>query len=1199
LQSIEKEEGNEAEAECDLILVDKQAWLAAERMKVAKDAESSEYDSDDTMIKKSKLDAARANSDNKILNIIKEEILIDEEIDVFPIETKKLYKTSEKKSEKEVNSLIVYGEDDVSSNGMDKSSNDTKISNSDQNNDCFVYKLNKSEQVANITRRVSETHHESDEDENDDTDKLNKSSRINKTNISQQKSLQERKSLNKSSKNTSLKENDNNTQDFFINEYQTNDILQEESDRMEISRKKSLSSKDDNEIEEQSCLDRSIEKSKVIRSIKLMNVSDKESDSDSDTIIQVMDLESQNYSTIAHAGSLADDAETSDSIIVPDYLFTDDDDIHNNSDKDSDNDNDSHNNTDKDSDIDSDVRKEYNLDGMEQKFDDDNVPHDECRASESEYSDSDDNGSDLADFIVDDNEVETEEEKEEDSDEEQEENDEEQEMDEEQEEMDDEDKQSEEEDNENRKKDNKIDKKRKNQSAKKDHKKVDEYVLNEDDADNEQSEIEICPYNDSDKSNDEDESVIIGENKKSNSIEIISSRVNKAKKKQVAETRKNERTVLLDESNPDVLNENIKPCVAQNEKILLVSSESPVKIKRKSFLRNSEKIEMEQDSSKQLDESTGRFSRKLLKLHTSMKCSTPKLNSSKYVLELDIETPKILKEAQESKNKLYDENKTMQNTSSKIIKSKNSTIKRDISLTDISHQDKYFVKKPLNISLPSDLMENVRKANRSKPIISKITELYKTISISHTETPTIRELRKEKLNETAPASKLYPEIDQSKELSIEKIEKKEDIAEIKMKNNEDIATNIQTSLEPSNDDIMQKRKKKRKRQTEETLKENIIDKALSEDNVELQILQKKKPLKLSESLNTKDSESTPQINEERKKKKKTKKKKKQADTNEQNEYIKKADIDQKDRNETVLVEHKKNKIEIASNAKSKAFKNNHTNIEKKSEQKEQEITQSEKTLPEKSSRKKRKRKQKEEKETAPLEIKASEENSKNSNLDKPRSQITGSTIQQETIASRNAAFTKARREVQEAIHAAEMRIRANRELKKKKMREEIIEKENRERALQIQKQNLQEQNTKSLSKKRKKETSESRAFPSSSTSGLKRLPDDVIKNLSDMPKAVKKRKLLQNENPNASPPKRSKSMNAKNNIVLSTSGGTTQFAVINIQKFKDQPPKELNVVTSFRERMFNRNKREPISAYLMYLEKQRASSKNNKRSKLF
>ncbi|XP_076287133.1 uncharacterized protein LOC143212334 isoform X2 [Lasioglossum baleicum] len=53
--------------------------------------------------------------------------------------------------------------------------------------------------------------------------------------------------------------------------------------------------------------------------------------------------------------------------------------------------------------MDSDIEREYNLNGVEVcKFSDDDVPGDECRASETESSDPDDNGSDLADFVVND-----------------------------------------------------------------------------------------------------------------------------------------------------------------------------------------------------------------------------------------------------------------------------------------------------------------------------------------------------------------------------------------------------------------------------------------------------------------------------------------------------------------------------------------------------------------------------------------------------------------------------------------------------------------------------------------------------------------------------------------------------------------------------------------------------------------------------
>ncbi|XP_066599858.1 putative leucine-rich repeat-containing protein DDB_G0290503 [Prorops nasuta] len=55
--------------------------------------------------------------------------------------------------------------------------------------------------------------------------------------------------------------------------------------------------------------------------------------------------------------------------------------------------------------IDEDIRNEYNLDGnSNMSHSDDNVMADDCRASESEYSDVNDKGSDLEDFIVDDEE---------------------------------------------------------------------------------------------------------------------------------------------------------------------------------------------------------------------------------------------------------------------------------------------------------------------------------------------------------------------------------------------------------------------------------------------------------------------------------------------------------------------------------------------------------------------------------------------------------------------------------------------------------------------------------------------------------------------------------------------------------------------------------------------------------------------------
>ncbi|XP_031776163.1 FK506-binding protein 5-like [Apis florea] len=83
---------------------------------------------------------------------------------------------------------------------------------------------------------------------------------------------------------------------------------------------------------------------------------------------------------------------------IPKFLFAETSDSENN-------DSESNNS------IDSDIQKEYNFHGKNiSKFSDDHVPGDECRASETESSDPDDNGSDMADFIADDDEIEEEEE---------------------------------------------------------------------------------------------------------------------------------------------------------------------------------------------------------------------------------------------------------------------------------------------------------------------------------------------------------------------------------------------------------------------------------------------------------------------------------------------------------------------------------------------------------------------------------------------------------------------------------------------------------------------------------------------------------------------------------------------------------------------------------------------------------------------
>ncbi|XP_034935144.1 LOW QUALITY PROTEIN: putative leucine-rich repeat-containing protein DDB_G0290503 [Chelonus insularis] len=117
---------------------------------------------------------------------------------------------------------------------------------------------------------------------------------------------------------------------------------------------------------------------------------------------------------------------------------------------------------------------------------------------------------------------------------------------------------------------------------------------------------------------------------------------------------------------------------------------------------------------------------------------------------------------------------------------------------------------------------------------------------------------------------------------------------------------------------------------------------------------------------------------------------------------------------------------------------------------------------------------------------------------------------------------------------------------------------------------------------------------------VKRLPDDVIEGLLEIPvPPKKKRKLLVDQKVLPSrqmfdsehPKPENISIEDEGYIPLSSSGGTTSFYVMNLDKPKKS--KKLAAVYSFRERMLRRNQRQPISAYLIYQQKLKAA-KNGK-----
>nr|XP_033332962.1 LOW QUALITY PROTEIN: protein PFC0760c-like [Megalopta genalis] len=114
-----------------------------------------------------------------------------------------------------------------------------------------------------------------------------------------------------------------------------------------------------------------------------------------------------------------------------------------------------------------------------------------------------------------------------------------------------------------------------------------------------------------------------------------------------------------------------------------------------------------------------------------------------------------------------------------------------------------------------------------------------------------------------------------------------------------------------------------------------------------------------------------------------------------------------------------------------------------------------------------------------------------------------------------------------------------------------------------------------------------------SRKGVKRLSDDVIGNLSDVPMKVFQKADLQKLPSRLMPHSllKKNKINVKQGFMsLSSYGSTSNFYVSNIQKMKKA--KITSEVLSFRQNMLNRNPRQPISHYTMFLEKQKASNKH-------
>ncbi|XP_025270489.1 myb-like protein X isoform X1 [Camponotus floridanus] len=1313
---------NESETECDLVLVDKKAWLAAENIKAAKEAESFEYDSDDTVLLKSRSDVRTTNYEQLLtINEDSSSENQDAKMKERNRDKKSLIMIEEEESDKEASnsfrkkhmlekckdsslSCTEDESDDFIAN-VDKSVNEFKaILN--QSNDRSVSKLNKSGQIVKAMKQSFETDDESDEIE-DDSNRSNRSLRVNEKNKSLSESMERRKSLNKSStKDIPSRQEDKVVQNISLNKSQKeysrkglDDTLYLEK-KVQDSEKKSQKKK--RSLNKSQDTDENTSKSEEKNLPNVETSNDDESDKD-EVVIPVMKF-AKNYSIIASNGSNSD--EKSDSSDEDSYIPAIPLETHSN---------DSDSNSDVNSLINSDIEKEYNLNGGEQKFSDDNVPADECRASESEASDPDDDGSDLASFIVDDDEVIEEEEEEEEADDNDDDDDDDDNIfhdDEEKEESNNEEenvknmKEAEEEkeevdvesiDEQSTKEKNKVAKKKKIKNKRNEQdmdiekeevdvegideqnikeknkvaKKKKKNKSNQQDMDAEKEEVDVEGIDEQNvkeknkvakqkriknKNNEQDvenvenkaeENVILDEEEgdtEGNSIKCIPSNtkmlspeVKSTKIKRDFKKKKSDmenKTILLDTSHSD------SSITQKNEDIVLLDTPNlSAKKKKRSNVQFFPENVTEQDLMEQSNKSEK--IRKLPKSHKFIGCSTPKLDTQKFEFT---ETPETAMRISEIKDIKTDDTKTTQtDTSFKKKKSKRDSILREnVSLREFNPTTDE--KKRLNRSLPSDLLEAIEKAGLSKPVHSKMSDLRKTMNITHTESPTIRYLRKEKLNESAPAlsmelysrekkpssakkvkdiaqtrtklendeeastSALNVELD-SGEKKVSSAKKVKNIAQTrtKLENDEEASTSAlnveldsgekkvssakkvkdiaqaKTKLETAKEEILnliissgddgiqkrRKKQKKRKARTEDISSENIPDEALTQDVMESDVPKKKKRIKLAQEIVEDDSRDN-QTDEKEKKRKK-----KQLNVIERNENVNEEDVLQKNirKNKTESMRRKRKNYEIVD---SSDLNLSADVVQKKS--KRQKIAESEEMVPVKLLDIKQKKKKREEK-ISSSQIRTSE---LKSTKDLGSNKLQKQNIPSDPIKSKNIAFIKARKEALEAIHAAEMRIRARNTKELKKKKRENIEK-------------TQKQVLKIPDKKQRKEvTGKSDSLPSSS--GLKRLPDDVVENLTDQPTRAKKKRsqIQQQSGPSVLSGKKSKATTAKNEgglVASSSFGSTTEFTVVDLQKAEKQSSGS-SAAASLRERMLARNNREPVSAYMMYLEKQKASSSN-------
>ena len=918
-----------------------------------------------------------------------------------------------------------------------------------------------------------------------------------------------------------------------------------------------------------------------------------------------------NYSRAVNLESDSDvsrdniDSQDSDDerVELPKFLFGGE------SNSDSDNENESNKS------IDSDIRREYNLDGEDvAEFADDDVPGDECRASETESSDPDDDGSDLLDFVVDDDEdEEAEEENEEDEDEgEQEET-----------------QTVENEEDLNNEEDANTDD------------EEEEVVVDEEAAD-EDEEMEVVEEVDSieekEQSEDEQESV----EKAHKSLDTSKKGMNKSRKSadssltQTTENNKGKKRRLKADMSLTEKDEN--ECNLST--VSLSTSLKGKKSKQKRVLN-----ECTDDAKQLLNDSPIILNKKTEKLFKSMECSTPKTSSSKREkfsinqhtpdVSLEASCKNLSREIREGKEDTYPDKEEVQDKAQKIEKN-SKKLRKLKDKENLVHR-----------SLPSELNEVVGKTNVSRATSFKVTILNETAPIPYSESPTVTHLRKEKLNDSAPELKLSSKSRRKSINSSTNNESSNSLKEIEEKNAaveeqaEEFTTEVNDSLKKKllkvADNILESdRQKKHKKRKQVAVEQNSVQffEVNFEENIDSRITKKKQQRDDSTGIVV-ENEEEEETSVDKKKKKKKKKKVVSMEVDEpvvkessenlietdlenNNEPIhndekkkKKKGKKSKDSTESQLPAKKKAKnekkiavpyeeVSVTKVSKKRqklsedvARENEQVSIEKVPKKKQKLSKDAALEQEEASDKKLRKKKQKlssndsnsQVEEPSPKKLSKKKGKLSSENVSKHKAKFVMAAVKSQQagdVASDSdegpevVAFSKARDEALGMIKRTADGIKANKEIKKKKQREHL-ERMQAEKEIKMKKSKVVELQKKSV----------------------KRLPDEVLENLSDIPsKPLKKRKLCQFDDevlPSRSilnfMDKETRDIRIEDDILSlpSSAGSTTHFDVVNLQKLKK---KKKAAVVSFRQKMLARNSRHPVSAYLMYLEKQKASGKD-------